>query len=99
MKVSVKDNLKEVNKWTTNVQKKQVPFATAMAINKTLGIGKGKRMKGLDRAMQKQMIKKLDRPMKRTTTAFYRIAELSHIRRFYNTKRTKPRTTLSHRPS
>ena len=38
MKISVKDNLKEVNKWTTNVQKKQVPFATAMAINKTLGI-------------------------------------------------------------
>ena len=74
MRISVKDNLKEVNKWTTNVQKKQVPFATAMAINKTLGIGKGKRMKGLDRAMQKQMIKKLDRPMKRTTTAFYRIA-------------------------
>jgi hypothetical protein len=73
MKLSVKDNLKEVNKWTTNVQKKQVPFATAMAINKTLGIGKGNRMKGLDRAMQKQMIKKLDRPMARTTKAFYRI--------------------------
>jgi len=73
MKVSVKDNLKEVNKWTTNVQKKQIPFATAMAINKTLGIGKGNRMKGLDREMQKQMIQKLDRPMARTTKAFYRI--------------------------
>ena len=73
MKISVKDNLKEVNKWTTNVHKKQVPFATAMAINKTLGIGKGNRMKGLDREMQKQMIQKLDRPMARTTKAFYRI--------------------------
>ena len=35
MKLSVKDNIKDVTKWTTNVQKKQVPFATAMAINKT----------------------------------------------------------------
>ena len=73
MRIDVKDNIKEVTKWTTGVQKKQVPFATAMAINKTLGIGKGNRMKGLDRAMQKQMIKKLDRPMARTTKAFYRI--------------------------
>ena len=73
MRLEIKDNLKEVNKWTTNVQKKQVPFATAMAINKTLGIGKGNRMKGLDREMQKQMIQKLDRPMARTTKAFYRI--------------------------
>ena len=45
-----------------------------MAINKTLGIGKGNRMRGLDREMQKQMIQKLDRPMARTTKAFYRIA-------------------------
>ena len=74
MKLSVKDNIKDVTKWTTNVQKKQVPFATAMAINKTLGIGKSNRMRGLDREMQKQMIKKLDRPMARTTKAFYRIA-------------------------
>jgi len=73
MRIDVKDNIKEVTKWTTGIQKKQVPFATAMAINKTLGIGKGNRMKGLDRAMQKQMIKKLDRPMARTTKAFYRI--------------------------
>lgn len=73
MRISVKDNIKDVTKWTTNVQKKQVPFATAMAINKTLGIGKGNRMKGLDREMQKQMIQKLDRPMARTTKAFYRI--------------------------
>jgi len=74
MRVSIKDNIKDVTKWTTGVQKKQVPFATAMAINKTLGIGKGNRMKGLDREMQKQMIKKLDRPMARTTKAFYRIS-------------------------
>lgn len=73
MKVNIKSNIKEVTKWTTNVQKKQVPFATAMAINKTLGIGKNNRMKGLDREMQKQMVKKLDRPMARTTKAFYRI--------------------------
>ena len=73
MNVNIKSNIKEVTKWTTNVQKKQVPFATAMAINKTLGIGKNNRMKGLDREMQKQMVKKLDRPMARTTKAFYRI--------------------------
>ncbi len=74
MKISVKDNLKEVQKWSTNLQRKQIPFATAMAINKTLGIGKANRMKGLDRAMGVQMNKKLDRPMPRTTKAFYRIA-------------------------
>ena len=60
---NIKNNIKEVTKWTTNAQKKQIPFATAMAINKTLGIGKGNRMKGLDRTMQKQMNQKLDRPM------------------------------------
>ena len=59
MKISVKDNLKEVQKWSTNVQRKQIPFATAMAINKTLGIGKANRMKGLDRAMGVQMNKTL----------------------------------------
>jgi len=74
MKVEVKNNIKDITKWTTNVQKKQVPFATAMAINKTLGIGKNNRMHGLDKEMQKQMNKKLDRPMARTTKAFYRIA-------------------------
>lgn len=74
MRVSVKDNIKEVKRWSTDLQKKQIPFATAMAINKTLGIGKANRMKGLDRAMGVQMNRKLDRPMPRTTKAFYRIA-------------------------
>ena len=73
MRLDIRDNIKEVTKWTTDAQKKQIPFATAMAINKTLGIGKGNRMKGLDRTMQKQMNQKLDRPMARTTKAFYRI--------------------------
>ena len=36
MQVSVKSNIKEITKWTTNAQKKQIPFATSVAINNTL---------------------------------------------------------------
>ena len=76
MKVNVESNIKEITKWTTNAQKKQIPFATAQAINATLGINSfsaKNKGKGLDGEMKKQMIKKLDRPMSKTTNAFYRI--------------------------
>lgn len=73
MRLNIKNNIKDVTRDLTKTQKKQIPFATAIAINKTLGIGKNNRMKGLDREMKKQMVKKLDRPMPRTTKAFYRI--------------------------
>ena len=54
MQVSVKSNVKEITKWTTNAQKKQIPFATSVAINNTLF--------DLKKEMSKQMDKKLDRP-------------------------------------
>ena len=73
MKINVKNNIKEVTKGLSKTHKEQIPFATSLAINATLGIGKKNRMKGLDGALQKQMQKKLDNPMPRTTKAFYRI--------------------------
>ena len=39
MQIKVKDNSKQIAKNLTAMQKKQIPFATAQAINATLGIG------------------------------------------------------------
>jgi len=72
MQIKIKNNIKEVSAWTKLVNKKQIPFATAMAINATLGIGRNKN-KGLDRVLGQQMSAKLDRPRPQTTKAFYRI--------------------------
>lgn len=72
MQIKIKDNIKQFTKGLSKVEKKQIPFATAQAINATLGIGKGKKDKGLDREFAKQMVKKLDRPRPQTTKAFYR---------------------------
>ena len=62
MRVSVKSNIDEVTKWTTNVQRKQIPFATSSAINKTLF--------QLRKEMMKQTLKKLDRPTPFTQKGF-----------------------------
>ena len=62
MQVSVKSNIKEIAKWTTNAQKKQIPFATSVAINNTLF--------DLKKEMSKQMDKKLDRPTPFTKRGF-----------------------------
>ena len=62
MRVSVKSNVKEITKWTTNAQKKQIPFATSVAINNTLF--------DLKKEMSKQMDKKLDRPTPFTKRGF-----------------------------
>lgn len=35
MKLDIRDNIKEVTKWTTDTQKKQIPFATMLALNDT----------------------------------------------------------------
>ena len=35
MRLDIRDNIKEVTKWTTDVQKKQIPFATMLALNDT----------------------------------------------------------------
>tara|TARA_R100001163_G_scaffold62457_1_gene53266 strand:+ start:267 stop:857 length:591 start_codon:yes stop_codon:yes gene_type:complete len=62
MQVNVKTNIKEISKNLTRDQKKQVPFASAMAINNTLF--------QLRKEMGKQTRKKLDRPTKFTQTGF-----------------------------
>jgi hypothetical protein len=62
MKVNVKSNIKEVTKGITKTQKKQIPFATANAINKTLF--------QLRKEMAKQTVKKLDRPTPFTQKGF-----------------------------
>ena len=62
MKVNVKDNIKEVTKWTTSVQKKQIPFATANAINQTLFETR--------KVMMKQTQQKLDNPTPFTVKSY-----------------------------
>tara|TARA_R100001460_G_scaffold40724_1_gene76023 strand:- start:48 stop:635 length:588 start_codon:yes stop_codon:yes gene_type:complete len=62
MKVNVKDNIKEVTKWTTSVQKKQIPFATANAINQTLFQTR--------KVMMKQTQQKLDNPTPFTVKSY-----------------------------
>lgn len=62
MQIKISSNVKEVSLWTKTVHKKQIPFATAMAINDTL--------RGLKKEMAKQTIKKLDRPTKTTQNGF-----------------------------
>ena len=62
MQIKISSNIKEVSLWTKTVHKKQIPFATAMAINDTL--------RGLKKEMAKQTIKKLDRPTKTTQNGF-----------------------------
>ena len=63
MKVNVESNIKEITKWTTNAQKKQIPFATQNAINTTLF--------QLRKEMAKQLDKKLDRPTPFTKRGFF----------------------------
>ena len=63
MQVSVKTNIKEITKFTTTVQKKQIPFATQNAINTTLF--------QLRKEMGKQLDKKLDRPTPFTKRGFF----------------------------
>jgi hypothetical protein len=63
MQINVKSNIKEITKWTTNAQKKQIPFATQNAINTTLF--------QLRKEMGKQLDKKLDRPTPFTKRGFF----------------------------
>mgnify|MGYP003147309847 CR=1 FL=1 len=62
MQINIKSNIKEVTKWTTDAQKKQIPFATANAINNTLF--------GLRKEMKKQTVKKLNNPTPFTQNSF-----------------------------
>ena len=73
MKVSIKSNVDEATKWTTNIQKKQIPFATSNAINKTLF--------QLRKEMMKQTVKKLDRPTPFTQKGFLvKIAKKTNLK-------------------
>jgi len=62
MQIKIKDNSKQLAKKLTTMQKKQIPFATAQAINNTLF--------GLRKEMAKQTVKKLDRPVPFTQRGF-----------------------------
>ena len=62
MRISVKDNIKEVTKGLSKTHKEQIPFATASAINKTLF--------DLRKEMGKQTTKHLDRPTPFTQRGF-----------------------------
>ena len=62
MQVSIKNNIKEVTKGLNGIQKKQVPYATMLAINNTLF--------QLKKEMGKQTVKKLDRPTPATQKGF-----------------------------
>jgi hypothetical protein len=62
MRVNIKSNIKEVTKGMSSMQKKQIPFATANAINTTLFM--------LKKEMAKQTIKKLNNPTPFTQRGF-----------------------------
>lgn len=62
MRLNIKNNIKDVTKDLTKMQKKQIPFATSIAINNTLF--------GLRKEMSKQLDKKLDRPTPFTKRGF-----------------------------
>jgi hypothetical protein len=58
----VKDNIKELNKTLTRIEKKQLPFAISLGINNTA--------KDVMKAEKVQTSKKLDRPTSFTQNAF-----------------------------
>ena len=62
MKIDVKTNIKEVTRGLSRTQKKQIPFATANAINTTLF--------QLRKEMGKQTVKKLNNPTPATQKGF-----------------------------
>ena len=62
MQIKIKTNTEQVTMRLTDIQKKQIPFATMKAINNTLF--------GLRKEMGKQTVKKLDRPTPFTQKGF-----------------------------
>jgi len=73
MDIKIETNINRVVKQLNIIERQQIPFAASVAINETLGMGRTKG-KGLDGVLGREMNKRLDRPMKRTTKAFYRKA-------------------------
>lgn len=68
MKVNIETNIERVAKQLNIIEKKQIPFATSVAINETIGT---KSNKGLRALMTREMKSKLDRPRSTSTRAFY----------------------------
>jgi len=60
--ISVRHDFKELERWLTGIEKKQLPFATATALNQTK-----KRLQG---ELATVMIRELDRPTPFTMSAF-----------------------------
>ena len=73
MDIKIETNINRVVKKLNVIERQQIPFAASVAINETLGMGRTKG-KGLDGVLGREMIKRLDRPMTRTTKAFFRKA-------------------------
>ncbi len=73
MDIKIESNINRVVKKLNVIERQQIPFAVSVAINETLGTGRT-RGKALDGVMGREMKKRLDRPMTRTTKAFFRIA-------------------------
>ena len=71
MKIRVTSNIKQVAKKLDVIQKAQIPFAASVAIKETLGTGR-MRGKGLDGVLTREMNKRLDRPRRQTTKAFFK---------------------------
>ena len=62
MRLDIRDNIKEVTKWTTDAQKKQIPFATMLALNDTAF--------ALHKAYKAQTKQKFDNPTNFTQKGF-----------------------------
>lgn len=62
MKINVRHNFKEAQRWMNSIERKQIPFATALALNDT----KDRCQDGVKTAM----LRKLDRPTPFTMNAF-----------------------------
>ena len=62
MRISVKDNIKEVTKGLSKTQRKQIPFATMAALNNTAF--------NIHKELKKQTPKKFDKPTAYTLKAF-----------------------------
>lgn len=62
MRINIKDNIKEVTKGMSSMQKKQIPFATANAINQTLFQTR--------KVMMKQTEQKLNNPTPFTVKSY-----------------------------
>jgi len=72
MKIDVRSNIKEVTKDLNRIQKKQIPFATMLALN---DVAFGSR-----KELNKQAIKKFDRPTPFTLKGFQvRKAKKTHL--------------------